>query len=155
MATTKAYVRANNTATIVCPKCGTAKTISTQQIKNRRHKFKIRCRCQHVFDVLIDFRRHYRKSISLTGNYLILRNGQGGGVMHICNISLSGIGFTVSGLHPLRKNQLIGVDFQLNDKKLTVVKKKALVVNVVNNQIGCQFETGVATEKGLGFFLQS
>ncbi len=155
MPTSKAYVRANNTTTIVCPACGVTKNINTQQLKGGRNPIKIRCRCNVVFDVQIDFRRNYRKPVNLPGTYTILRDGQGGGVIHIRNISTGGIGFTVSGIHQLKKGQLIGVEFQLNDKKQTALRKKAVVVSVNTNQIGCQFSASEETGKALGFFLQS
>lgn len=153
--TNKAYVRANNTATIVCPACGATKNINTQQLKGNRHSVKVRCRCNTVFDVQLDFRRSYRKSISLPGTYTILQDEQGGGVIHIRNISTGGIGFTVSGVHRLKKGQLIGVEFQLNDKSQTTLRKKAVVVSVNKNQIGCQFSSSEETGKALGFFLKS
>ncbi len=155
MPTNTAYVRANNTATIVCPACGARKNINTLQLKGKRHTVKVRCRCNVVFDIQIDFRHSYRKPISLPGTYTILRDGQGGGVIHIRNISTGGIGFTVSGIHQLKKGQVLGIEFQLNDKNQTTIRKKTVIVSVNKNQIGCRFSASEETGKALGFFLQS
>ena len=92
----------------------------------------VRCRCQHAFTVLLDFRRHYRKQTSLPGTYEIpSEGGVGGGIIHINNISRGGVGFTVSGLHRIEKDQELQIEFQLNDKNKTVLKK----------QVGCQIGT--------------
>ncbi|WP_028584675.1 PilZ domain-containing protein [Desulfogranum mediterraneum] len=155
MATVKAYVRANHTATISCPACGATKTIQLNQLKNRRRAIKIRCRCQAVFEVQFDYRHTFRKLVNLPGTYLILQGGQGGGVIHIQNISRGGIGFTVSGMHQLRAGLLVGIEFQLNDKKQTIIKKKAEVLSVQQNKIGCQFSEQGDIGKDLGFFLRS
>lgn len=153
--TTKAYVRDNGIATIVCPNCGITKNINSRQLKIGRHTIKLRCKCNTVFAVQIDFRRSYRKPTNLPGTYTILNGGQGGGVIHIRNISKGGIGFTVSGVHTLEKGQMIGVEFQLTDRNMTNLKKKASVVSIINNQIGCRFQADDEIGKALGFFLQS
>lgn len=155
MPTSKAYVRINKTATIVCPACGATKNINTQQLKGSGNTFKVRCRCNVIFDVQIDFRQTYRKQVNLTGTYILLRDGQGGGDIHIRNISTGGIGFTVSGTHQLKKGQVLGIEFQLNDKNQTTIRKKTVIVSVNKNQIGCRFSASEETGKALGFFLQS
>ena len=116
----------------------------------------IRCRCQQVFTVLLDFRRHYRKQTSLPGTYEILsEGGVGGGIIHINNISRGGVGFTVSGMHRIEKDQVLHLEFQLNDKKKTALKKRVQVKSVLQNAIGCQFVGADPMERALGFFLQS
>jgi len=152
----KTYVRANGTATLICPACSAARNIAAERFRHGRHAITVRCRCQHVYSILLDFRRHYRKKTNLPGTYEILtQGGVGGGIIHVTNISQSGLGFTVSGLHRIDKDQLLLVEFQLNDKKKTILKKRALVKSVQQNFIGCQFKDDVAMEKALGFFLKN
>ncbi len=153
--TTKAYVRGTGIATLICPYCGITKNVKISQLKTTKYTLKLRCKCNKVFHVQIEHRRSHRKPTKLPGTYTILKGGQGGGVIHICNISQGGIGFTVSGLHTLKKNQEIGVEFQLTDKNMTQLRKRARVISVRNNQVGCQFTAGDETGKALGFFLQS
>jgi len=152
----KVYVRENNIATIVCPKCRSAKHFDAGKYRHQRHKFSVRCRCQHVFTVQLDFRRNFRKQTSLHGTYEVLSKGaHGGGIIHITNISRGGLGFTVSGLHDIQKGQLVQVEFQLNDKKKTVLNKQAVIRTVDKNSIGCEFCYNTDTDKALGFFLQN
>ncbi|MGD9948296.1 MAG: PilZ domain-containing protein [Desulfobulbus sp.] len=156
MADVKVYVRENNTATMVCPSCQAVKHFDAERYRHQRHTFSVRCRCQHVFSVLLDFRRNYRKQTSLHGTYeIISKDGVGGGIIHINNISRGGLGFSVSGIHRIEKDQLLQVEFQLNDKNKTVLKKQAVVRAVHQNSVGCEFKCNADLDKALGFFLQS
>lgn len=156
MTNVKVYVRDNNTATLICPACGAIKHTNTDAFRHSRHTITVRCRCREMFNILLDFRRHYRKQISLPGTYEITsQGGIGGGIIHIRNISKGGLGFTVSGLHRIDKGQELLLEFQLNDKMKTVLKKMALVKSVQQNNIGCQFMENVEIDKALGFYLQS
>ena len=154
--TTTVHVRENNTATLICPACGAVKHITADTFQKNRHTVSVRCRCQHIFNVLLDFRRHFRKQISLPGTYLIAGKGAGGGgVIHIHNISRGGLGFTVSGMHRIEEGNELQLEFQLNDKKKTPLKKQAIVRSVRINAIGCQFKDSGELDKALGFFLQN
>jgi len=150
----KAFVRPDNTATIICSVCKTTKQVSAAPYLNKKHSIKIRCTCGTTFTVQFDFRRHYRKQISLRGIYRMVDPLRaGGGVIHIRNISRSGIGFTVSGLHKMQKKQTIQLEFRLNDKNLTKLTKQATIQTVNNNFIGCQFVEQYLIEKALRFYL--
>ncbi len=80
-----------------------------------------------------------------------------GGIIEIQNLSSGGVGFTVSGIHGIKKGQLIGVKFRLTDRHKSLIKKMGTVVQAKGNFIGCQFtEVTVidSTNKALGFFLR-
>ena len=150
------HVRENGTATLVCPSCGTIKHVAADKFRHGRHAMTIRCRCQEVFKILLDFRHHYRKTTTLGGTYeIISQGGTGGGIIHIHNISRGGLGFTISGQHYIEKDQELHVEFQLNDKKKTVLKKQVVVRSVQQNTIGCEFKWDVEMDKALGFYLQN
>ena len=105
--------------------------------------------------MLLNFRRHYRKQTNLHGTYeIISEGGVGGGIIQINNISRSGVGFTVSGLHRIEIDQEIRIEFQLNDKNKTLLKKQAVVKSVRENMVGCEFKGNAEMDKALGFFLQ-
>lgn len=156
MSRTTVHVRENDTATLICPACGAIKPIATDSFRHGRHTLSVRCRCQHEFTVLLDFRRNYRKQTSLPGTYeIVSEGGVGGGIIHVNNISRGGVGFTVSGIHRIEQDQELQIEFQLNDKNRTVLKKQALVISVRQNTIGCAFKCNVEMEKALGFYLRS
>ena len=149
------HIRDNTAATLVCPACGLVRQIAVAKFRNDRHTLAIRCRCGHVYSVLLDFRRHFRKPTSLAGTY-VSRDpaGPGGGVIRILNISRSGVGFTVSGRHRILPGQELQIEFQLTDRNRTVIKKQAVVRTVQENTVGCEFLCAGELDKALGFFLQ-
>jgi len=150
------HVRADNSATLTCPECGLVKHFSAAPYYSMRHMMTVRCSCKASFPILLNFRRNFRKQTNLPGTYQIISPGSvGGGIMQVTNISRGGAGFTVSGVHNLAKDQEILIEFQLNDKKQTILKKQAVVRSVRQNVIGCEFRGSDELDKALGFFLQS
>ena len=136
MTTVTTYVRNDDTATLICPACKTVKHIAVGKFRQGKHTITVRCICKHTFSVLFDFRQYYRKQVNLPGTYEIISEG--------------GI---VSGLHRIEEGQKLQVEFQLNDKKKTLLKRELLVRTVRQNTIGCRL-TNHLEEKELGFFLQ-
>lgn len=156
METVKAFVRQDDSVTIVCPACKLPKNVSVASFKNKTHYLKVRCPCDNVFRVHLDFRQFYRKSTDLRGMYKTLKPaGFGGGVIHIKNISQGGLGFTVSGVNTIEIGHRLQISFQLDDKKRTSLKKEVVVQSVTENFIGCRFISEQAYEKELGFYLKS
>lgn len=156
METVKAFVRENDTATIVCPNCSIPKNVAVGSFRNKNHLLKVRCPCGTVFKVHLDFRQHYRKPTDLPGFYKTLKpSGLGSGAITIKNISFGGLGFTVSGVNNLKKGHKLLISFQLDDKKNTPLKKEVVVQSVSDNFIGCKFVETQAYEKALGFYLKS
>jgi len=155
METVKAFVREDDTTTIVCPVCKMPKNISVASFKEKTHYLKVRCQCNTVFRVHLDFRRSYRKPTDIPGTYKTLKPaGHGGGVIHIKNISQGGLGFSVSGMNTIEKGHRLLVSFQLDDKRRTSLKKEVIVQSVSDNFVGCRFISGQAYEKELGFYLK-
>ena len=154
---TKAYVRENNTTTLTCPACGFIKHIDAEKLRLCKHMMTVRCRCQHVFKVSLEFRRHYRKQVCLTGSFeATSKNGIERGPITIHNISRGGLGFTVSDLHRIQKDQEVLLEFQLDDKKKTILKKRVTIKAVQQNGlIGCQFIDQADLDRDLGFFLRA
>ena len=141
-------------ATITCPTCGRTGSKVVDKYRHKKHLHKIRCRrCGNIFTVALDFRRHYRKPVDLMGYYVMLPPESEGGVTHIKNISQSGVGFTVSGIHSIKKNQNLKIHLQLDDKKRTKLQKQVEVKRVDSNFIGCEFLNPAGMDKSLGFFL--
>lgn len=155
MQTIRSYVNIDNTVTIVCPSCNTPKNISVASFKNKCHFLKVRCPCENVFRVHLDFRQHYRKSTELPGIYVCLKPaGIGGGRMMVNDISLGGVAITVSERHDLQMGCVLNLSFNLDDRKKKLIKKKAVVRSITGNFIGCQFTDRQLYEKEIGFYLK-
>lgn len=156
MVIVKSYVRNDDTATVICPGCTTARNVRVSKLRHANHKTKYTCpSCQQTSEVLFDFRRHYRKPVSLTGTYKIISEGGiGYGIMHINNISRSGISFTVAGIHRIEVGQELRLEFELDDKKKTFLQREAFVKSVRQDTIGCELKSHLE-EKALGFYLHT
>lgn len=156
METIRVFVREDNTATLVCPACSKPKNISVASYRNKCHFLKVRCPCERVFRVHLDFRQHYRKPTNLPGMFVCLRPaGLGGGRMTVSDISLGGVGITITEHHDLRVGCLLDLTFNLDDRKKTLLKKKAVVRKISGNFIGCQFVDKDLYEKEIGFYLKT
>lgn len=154
METVKAFVRANDTVTIVCPVCKTPKNAAVGAFRNKSHYLKVRCPCETVFTVHLDFRQHYRKQTNLPGTFRSISPPGMGGNVQIKDISVSGIGFTVTGMQPLEKGHTLALSFALDDKKQTKLNKEVVVQSVEGDFVGCRFVERQAYEKELGFYLK-
>jgi hypothetical protein len=156
MKTTKIFVRPDNTATIVCPACNKPKNMSVAGFKDKCHFLKVRCPCQNEFRIHLDFRQHYRKETNLPGKFVCLRPaGLGGGQMTVKDISQGGVGMTITDSHELQIGSVLNLTFQLDDRKNTLLKKKAIVRTIKGNFIGCEFTDRDLYEKEIGFYLKT
>ena len=154
MAIEQVYVGEDGKATIVCAKCNRLKVVPTSHFKKRQHRIKVKCACSHIFIVNLDFRQAFRKPTSFTGIYLLFPPVSGGGIAQIHNISFKGISFEVRGIHAMDIGHKGCIDFTLDNKKLTHLKKEIIVRSVIGNRIGCEFNKVQAFEKDLGYYLR-
>ena len=155
METVKAFVRADDTVTIVCPVCKLPKNAAVGAFRNKSHDLKVRCPCGEVFTVHLDFRQHYRKQTDLPGSFKSITPPGMGGEIQIKDISVSGIGFSLSNLQSVERGYTLALSFTLDDKKKTQLVKEVVVQTVQGNFVGCRFVERQAYQKELGFYLQS
>jgi len=156
MTKTKAFVRADGSTTIICPKCRMAKNVPALQFKGKKHLLKVRCPCNETFEVQLDFRHHYRKETEFSAKISFFDTPADGKFnVRLTDISLSGIGFTTNSPNLLKVGLDLVVEFNLDDKKKTFIKKKITVRNIREQAIGCEFTGNEAFEKRLGFYLQN
>lgn len=150
----KAFVRANDTVTIICPACKAAKNAAVGAFRNKSHYLKVRCTCETVFTVHLDFRQHYRKETELPGTFKSINPPGMGGEIVVKDVSVSGVGITIPGMHTVEKGYTLLLNFTLDDKKQTRLSKEVVVQSVQGNMIGCRFIERQAYEKELGFYLK-
>ena len=151
----KAFVREDGRAIIVCPHCGKAKEISVLKMAKRKSVVNVRCSCSTIFRTYLDYRQSYRKATDLTGSYSIEVELRNRGQAKIKNISFGGICFEVASNHAIREGQKGSIDFELDDKNSTRVRKNFSVKVVTGNNIGCCFIQDRAYDKNLGFYLRT
>ncbi|OGQ99472.1 MAG: hypothetical protein A2521_00765 [Deltaproteobacteria bacterium RIFOXYD12_FULL_57_12] len=150
----KVYVRADDTATIKCPRCNAVKQLSVTNFKNTKKILKIKCACQEVFCVSLEFRKMYRKETKLDGSYNNTSKENDKNRMIVNNISMSGVGFTCIANHKIEKGDRLKVTFTLDDQHRSVIVREAVARLVQGSYIGCEFINVDAFDKYLGFYLR-
>ena len=151
---TKFYVNDTNQTTIVCPKCGFAKTIDTTNYKETQKRLKANCKCGEVFKFTLEFRKHYRKDVRLSGEYTIKQSKTKGEIM-VQNLSISGIQFTCFRPHRILKDDTLELKFNLDNPARTEIRKSAKVMWVRNRDVGAHYIELKSFEQDLSFYLRS
>ena len=147
------YANADDTVKIICPKCSLSKIFETSDYKTSSRGIKAKCTCGNVFRCIIEFRKFYRKTVDLAGDY---RNEESGdaGRMAVESISLSGIDFVnLTSGNLIMKNDILEVSFYLDDNNQTFIQRKAKVTASENNSINAVFIKFQPYDKDLGFYL--
>jgi len=70
----KIYVNDNEKGILICEKCGKTRVANLSDFKNIGKPLKVKCSCGHFFFVSLEFRKFYRKSTHLSGEYVRLSN---------------------------------------------------------------------------------
>lgn len=149
----KVYVNQEGVAVMKCPACDAVKTANVGALRNGQHVIKVRCNCQEVFTVSLEFRRSYRKEAKLAGEYQSLPDGKGRGKLTVVNISKGGVGARIIGLNHCRIGDELRISFNLDDRHHSLIEKKVVVRLVKQNYIGCEFLDSNINDKALGFYL--
>jgi len=147
----RTYVRRNNKAVLICPYCGQWRSISADPFRGGKHKLKVKCFCKETFKVLLEFRKKVRKKIFLKGTYIDYSQKGSRCDIVILDISLIGLAFSSLDAPTLRIDDELGVEFTLDSKKGTDIKKAVIVRNINQTRVGCEFElSGGAFDDQLG-----
>mgnify|MGYP005840577345 FL=1 len=156
-------VNSDNLAAIKCPHCRSMKLISVHKFKGVKHSLKVKCTCNNSFPVALDFRERYRKSTNIDAQYVKLdrelpKNGaqvEPNLKCKVADLSLQGLALSIAGLHNLQVGDDLMVEFTLDDKANTHIKRKANVRVIGQGFVGCQFDEteAPAYDRALGFYL--
>jgi hypothetical protein len=149
----KVYVNQEGVAVMKCPACEAVKSANVGALKTGQHVIKVRCNCQKVFTVSLEFRRTYRKDAKLAGEYQSLSSGKGRGRLTVVNVSKGGVGAQIIGLNHCRIGDELRVSFNLDDRHHSLIEKRVVVRLLKQNYIGCEFLDANTNDKALGFYL--
>ena len=154
METEKVFVNDDFDGIVICPQCEKRKRTNFSAFRGRRNRtFKVKCTCETHFQVLVDFRRSYRKKTDFTGVYTRLSYKKEKGEMHILNLSARGIGFRTTDLSGLSQGDKIRMQFTLDDQKHSKIDTEGIIRNVDGNYVGCEFTDPSQHQSTLGFYL--
>ena len=134
----KCYVDENNQARIICNKCGINKTIDVAKSKDTHKRLKAKCRCGEVFRLTLDFRRHYRKKVQIVGRCFIQKENKRDDIA-IIDISMSGINFTTFKPHNFSIDDIVELNFTLDNPMRTKVREPVKIKRIADRNIGAEY----------------
>jgi c-di-GMP-binding flagellar brake protein YcgR len=107
---------------------------------------------------MLERRRYYRKKTNLPGAYVYSPAGgqQQKGSMTVTDISRAGVKFKVMVLPKFEIGATFYVEFHLDDKQQTLIKKEATAKMIADRLIGaefCSIDPSDPSDKALGFYL--
>ena len=138
----RSRVQKNGTVPGTCPFCGAVRRYPSEAF-GMRSAVEVQCSCGNSFFLLAEFRKAYRRQVSLSGAYACRSSGQEAQaqtVVRIENLSMTGAGLAVGGNHGLAQGDelVLQMVFDKGDySKLDVV---AEVVYLLDGYAGCRFK---------------
>jgi hypothetical protein len=155
----KIYVLNDCKATFICPNCGNVKEENVLPYigLNKAIRVRYRCKCGCSESVLLERRKVFRKEVDLAGVYTryVSEKAVGGGIMKVTDISRNGLRIKLNGdvSQPFNIGDKLLLEFHLDDKSTTLLRKKVIVKTVYNHHIGTEFCSNGPYDKILGFYL--
>ena len=153
-----------NHITLSCPDCLLVREMSVDKHMGRKHFLTVNCPCGTTYGINLNFRKHYRKEVSIGGYYTADESAAGwtdnGNLptvpinCRIKNISMGGLGFTALNKVRVQVGDTLKVRFTLDKIPPEIVDKDVIVRTIKDYYIGCEFiaEAG-HTDRTLGFYL--
>ena len=154
-ATELLHVDNDGKVTFICKKCGESRRESGAKYKYHTGSIKIECKCKNVCEVWLEFRQSFRRETSLDGVHFRTSHPDDCRKMIVRNLSLGGCRFETKKECTLVPGEEILVEFVLDDRKGSTIKKKAVVIYVQGYNVGCKFSTLPGSiDSELGFYLR-
>jgi len=136
----KIYVEGGAQARFQCPDCGNVikKNLSKFLLLDQVIKIKCRCQCGCRYTTLVERRKNFRKSVHFPG--VFYQNGEKEeGLLLVKDVSLLGLGMKISSSYQLRENEVINVEFTLNDRVRSVIKRNVIIKNINKFNVNAEF----------------
>ena len=147
------FVKPDNNVDMKCPYCRTVKTVPVAKIKDPKNVIEVKCVCRKVFKAVLEFRKMYRKETELKGRYINQsRDSDAGGIV-IRNLSMIGLGFSIDGAHHIECDNILNIEFRLDDEQKTFVAREVVVKGVQGNFANVAFINIDKYDRYLDFYL--
>ncbi|WP_321493050.1 HDOD domain-containing protein [uncultured Desulfobacter sp.] len=98
--------------------------------------------------------KNFGKAVFLQGQFKRLKTGEFGKI-RVEQVSLSAIGFRISKSHRIHINDFLDIEFNLDDIKRALVKRRVVIRNIQGNYIYGEFYNPPPYAKNLGFYIFS
>lgn len=152
----KVFADKQGQAVFLCPHCGFTTSFDVSAYRERDSRIAVKCRCGKKVPLLVEFRKFYRRAVSLLGQcenhstkeFLDIR-------LH--DLSMSGLSFSVASNRtketpPFQIGDVLTVQFKLDYPPRDLIQRRAEVRNMRGDVIGVQFFRS-EYDKELGFYL--
>ena len=106
------YADNGNRVSVNCLKCGLELNIDITKLKNTQNNLEGECKCGEPYQYTIEFRKRYRESVKLEGEYFIHGIKEKGRII-IRDLSMIGIRFDCLNPHHISKDDVLRVKFNL------------------------------------------
>ncbi|MDM8523333.1 PilZ domain-containing protein [Desulfococcaceae bacterium HSG8] len=138
----KVFIADNSTVTLTCPKCRNSKKVDISKYKDidKAANMKYECTCGHVYNVLLERRKFYRKETCLPGVYM-LSGKDISKPMLVKDLSLIGLKFEIESDADFVLDDRLCVKFSLDDEQRTLIIKEVVVKKIYEGLIGTEFST--------------
>ena len=151
----KLYVDEAGMVTFLCSKCGNSWKQPVVKYRDHVGSVKLSCVCGYDSEVNIEFRKFFRKDTELEGIYYRTTPEGHWGKMIVRNLSVLGCRFEMIRKDPLAAGEEIKMQFTLDNPRKSIIKKKAIISEVVGSSVGCRFsEPPGYIDSELGFYLR-
>ena len=98
--------------------------------------------------------KNFGKIASLSGKFKRLKTGEFGKI-RVEQVSLTAIGFRISKSHRIRTNDFLDIQFNLDDIKRSLIKRRVVIREIQGNYIYGEFYNPPPYAKNLGFYIFS
>jgi hypothetical protein len=149
----KVYVDDTGHVSIICPDCGFEQNIDTTNFKGTQKKLTTRCTCGEVHEFILEFRKQYRKSVRLAGEFVVQGKGEKGEII-IRELSMKGIRFESLKSHKISIDDTLDVTFKLDNPMRSNIRRIFKAIWIRNRMVGANCIEPKLYEKDLGFYLQ-
>lgn len=149
----KVYVDHTNKVKVICPKCGLEKTINVFKFKDTHKRLKASCKCGEVFRFALDFRKHYRKQVQLSGEYFIHEKNERDDIL-IKDISMTGINFMTDKPHNFSNDDTVELKLTLDEQVEPEIHAPVRIKWIKDRNVGAQFSNPKSLEKDLRSYLR-
>jgi len=159
--TENVFIYKDNKAIIICPKCEKSKEIDVSEELGSNYlvRLKHKCSCGYLYDVLLERRKRHRKKVNLPGTYTCFVSGEkkAKGSMKIQDITRAGLSFKLeeSANQKFNMGDTLLLEFHLDDKSKSLIKKEAVIKNIRGPYIGVKFSSVDLYDRALGRYMFS
>jgi PilZ domain len=153
METIHVYMGATDQVSIICPKCGLAKNVDVKNFKDTHKRLKAKCRCGEIFQVVLDYRKYYRRDVRLPGEYTLKGKKERGEIL-VEDISMTGIGFSTIRPHHISGNDTVELKFTLDNPRRTEIRTPVKIKWIADRHVGAEFIDLDRFKQDLVFYLK-